>query len=42
MEIRNAAEDSSIMKKRAAEIRGTVTVAALEKGTQVSVGIPIL
>ena len=32
----------SIMKKRAAEIRGTVIVAALEKGTQVSVGIPIL
>ena len=32
----------SIMKKRAAEIKGTVIVAALEKGTQVSVGIPIL
>ncbi len=32
----------SIMKKRAAEIRGTVIVAALEKGTQVSIGIPIL
>ncbi len=33
---------SSSMKKRAEEVRGSVTVAALEKGTQVSVAIPIL
>lgn len=33
---------TSIMKKRAEEVRGTLTVAALEKGTQVNVSIPIL
>jgi len=29
------------MKKRAEEVRGTVTVAALDKGTQVSVRLPV-
>jgi signal transduction histidine kinase len=33
---------SSFMKKRAEEVRGAVTIAALEKGTQVSVRMPIL
>ncbi len=33
---------SSFMKKRAEEVSGAVTVAVLEKGTQVSVRIPIL
>ena len=33
---------SSFMKKRAEDIKGTVTFTALEKGTQVSVSIPIL
>jgi signal transduction histidine kinase len=33
---------SSFMKKRAEEVRGAVTVTALEKGTRVSVSIPIL
>lgn len=32
---------SSIMKKRAEDVRGAVTISALEKGTQVSVGMPI-
>ena len=33
---------SSFMKKRAEDVKGALTVAALEKGTQVSVIIPIL
>lgn len=33
---------SAFMKKRAEEVRGALAVAALEKGTRVSVGIPIL
>ncbi len=38
----NCGRGSSSMKKRAEEVRGSVTVVALEKGTRVSVTIPIL